>query len=316
MITDPIELNPVAEPAYFKTASVAQCARQELCLTLTDLRNIALNLGTKQVVKADPCDADCCEEGADNPNPGFPDGVEPKRDWPDVRLVMRAGPGYGLPLIFEIEGTITDFQQNRVVFHLTEQHTDFIGVFIAEIMLYRGDLLMRRWPLYLCIEPSLAAATAGRNRRTTRGGLTIPEIRLMLRDINRDYSEVLDEVEFKDAEILMAMQQPVDLWNDLLPPEPRLVCDYQNFPFRYEWLRATCGYLLEMAAHWYRRNDIPLQAGGLTVQDRAKHQTYEPKAQQLIAEYRMWAQQRKVAESMKFAWGSTGSTWPRGNRWV
>jgi hypothetical protein len=314
MITDALALNSVREPRYFKTASVAHRARQELCLTLTDLNNVEVNLGTKGTVQNDPCDA--CVDGVDNLNPGFPDGIEPKRDWPDVKLLLRASPGYGLPLTFEAEGTVLDFENGRVVFHLTEECTEWIGVFIAEVLLFRGDLLMRRWPLYLCVEPSLAS-TLGGNSRARRGGLTIPEIRLMLRDVNRDYSEVLDEVEFKDAEILMAMQQPVDHWNDLLPYEQSLVFDYQNFPFRYQWLRATCGYLLEMAAHWYRRNDLQLQAGGMTVNDRDKHQTYEPKAQQLIGEFSEWARQHKVSLSMRLAWGTTGSTWPGGNnRWA
>lgn len=308
MITDPIELNPINEPAYFKTASIAQCARQELCFNLVDLNNVLVDLGSKEVTQADPCKD--CDEGPDATNPGFPDGIENQKKWPDVKLILRAGPGYGMPLAFSVEGTIVDHENGKVLFHLTEKNTKNVGVFIAEVMLYRGDLLLKRWPLYICIEPSLASSLG--NSRRTRGGLTLPEIRLCLRDINKDYSEVLDEVEFKDAEILMAIQMPVDCWNDSLPYEPALVYNYTNFPYRHEWMRATCGFLLEMAAHWYRRNDIPLQAGGMTVQDRAKHQTYEPKSQELLEHYRAWARQRKVAESMRFGWSNVGSTWPRG----
>jgi hypothetical protein len=307
MITDPIELNPINEPSYFKTASIAQCARQELCFHLTDLEGRPIDLGSREVIKGDICDE--CDEGKDASNPGFPDGIENKPLWPETKIVLRASPGYGMPLTFQIVGTVLDHEKGKVVFHLTEKNTRSIGVFIAEVMLYRGDLLLKRWPLYICVEPSLATGLG--NSRRSRGGLTLPEIRLCLRDINKDYSEVLDEVEFKDAEILMAIQMPVDCWNDSLPYEPMLY-EYTNFPYRHEWMRATCGFLLEMAAHWYRRNDIPMQAGGMTVQDRAKHLTYEPKSQELLEHYRMWVRQRKVAESMRFAWGTIGSTWPRG----
>lgn len=308
MITD-LELNPINEPQYFKTASVAQRARQELCFTLTDLNDIYVDLGSRDAVRADQCKE--CPEGQDDQNPGFSDGIEPKTNWPDVRLLMRASPGYGQPLTFETTGTVLDYEKGRVVFHVTEKDTKHIGVFLAEILLYRDTLLMRRWPLYLCIEPSLAAYDP-KASRAVRGGLTIPEIRLALRDVNSEYSEVLDEVEFKDAEILFAIQQPVDMWNDCLPYERALTFDYQNFPYRHEWMRATCGFLLEMAAHWYRRNDIPLNAGGITAQDRSKHQTYEPKARDLLDHYRAWMQQRKVADSMRFAWSTVGSTWPGG----
>lgn len=308
MITDPIVLAPITEPAYFKTASIAQCARQELCFTLTDLNNVPIDIGSKELVKGDICKD--CDKGEDGTNEGFDDGIEPKKAWPDMKLLLRASPGYGMPLSFEVEGEVLDYDEGKVVFHLTEKQTSRIGVFIAEVMIFRSDLLLKRWPLYLCIEPSLASNLG--NSRRVRGGLTLPEIRMCLRDVNKDYSEVLDEVEFKDAEILLAIQMPVDCWNDSLPYEPRLVYNYTNFPYRHEWMRATCGYLLEIAAHWYRRNDIPLQAGGMTVQDRAKHQTYEPKSQELLANYREWAQRRKVAESMRFAWGTVGSMWPRG----
>ena len=308
MITDAIEIRAVDEPTYFKTASIAQEARQELCFTLTDIRGVAQELGQLETVQNDACDP--CE----NTNgKTFADGVEPADGQPDTRVIMRASPGYGQPLIFEVEGQIVDFDNAKVLFHLDENHTQWIGMFIAEIMLYRGDVLLRRWPLYLAIEPSLAT-TNSRNSRRRRGGLSLPEIRMSLRDINKDYSEVLEEVEYKDAEIMFAIQQPVDYWNDQLPYEPRLVYDYQNFPFRHEWLRATCGFLLEMAAHWYRRNDIPLSAGGMTVQDRAKHLTYEPKSAELLNHYRQWVAQRKVADSMRYAWGSVGSNWPRGRR--
>lgn len=314
MITEPITLNQVQDVNFYKTVSVAQSARQEVTFILTDASGKVLDLGTNEPVQPDKCAVTV--DGVDAANPGFADGLKPKREWPDVSVRMIASPGRGSPTLFQLEGKITDSIEGTVVFHFGGTQTALPGMYMAEIGLFRGDTMMSRWPLYFLVEPSLFAdASRPDLARPMSAVITLPEIRMELRDLDSTYNALLDAVEFKDAEIMAAIRKPVDKWNELLPYEPTLHFTYDRFPFRYNWTRATCGYLLEMAAHWYRRNDLPVTAGGVQVADRNKHLTYEPKARELLDEYDRWARQRKVALSMALAWGTVGSPWPYSGVW-
>jgi hypothetical protein len=308
--TDPVILDPVKEPKYYKTIKVAEGSRQEIGFRLNDSDGRCLSLSNKAVVQNDPLLGD--GDGIDAANPGFRDGVVPKGPWPDVSIRLVVSPGYGMEPLFTMEGTITDFEQAQVVFHLEPEHIDTAGIYMAEIGLFRGEMLMQHWPVYLSVEQSLFSKS---QRRDRAGIISIPEVRLYLRDLDASYNDVLDELEFKDVEIMACIRKPVDIWNELLPFEPTLQFPYTKFPFRANWIRATSGYLLEMASHWYRRNDIPVAAGGVTIQDRNKHMTYEPKSQQLIQEFQVWAKQTKAALSAQMAFGSVQSPWPRSNLW-
>lgn len=310
MLTDPVELNPVKDPKYFKTIKVAQGARQEIVFQLTDSNGVKLNLSNKETVKADKDQED--GDGLDAQNPGFPDGIRPKGPWPDASIRMVVSPGYGEEALFTVEGTISDYVEGKVLFHLTDKELSVAGLYIGEIGLFRGDILQSRWPLYLNIEQSLFARTQSSERK---GVISIAEVRLFMRDLDASFNDVLEELEFKDVEIAACIRRPVDVWNELLPFEPVLQYKYAAFPFRDNWIRATTGYLLELASHWYRRNDLPVAAGGVQVSDRDKHKTYEPKSKELREEYLAWAKQMKAAMSARLAFGSMQSTFPRTNNW-
>jgi len=310
MNTDPVILDPVKEPKYYKTIKVAEGARQEIGFTLRDTDGRCLRLSDVELVQNDPLLGD--GDGADGANPGFDDGIKPKGPWPDVSVRLVVSPGYGMEPLFQVEGVITDFEQASILFHLAPEQLCIPGIYMAEIGLFRGELLQNRWPVYLSIEQSLFAKT---QRGDRRGIISIPEIRLAMRDLDASYNDVMDELEFKDVEIMSCITKPVDLWNEMLPFEPSLQFAYTQFPFRGNWTRAATGYLLEMASHWYRRNDIPVSAGGVQVSDRNKHQTYEPKSQALIGEFQAWAKQTKAALSARMAFGAVLSPWPRSNSW-
>lgn len=310
MITDPIELNPTTEPGHFSTAKVAQCTRQEVCLVLKDEKNRILDLGSDDIVKNTVCnDCDDDDDGTNiNDNPGFSDGIKPKSDWPDTKIKLVASPGYGHDQLFEVQGTVINESEARVVFHLTEDQTTRPGMFLAEVGLFRGSLLLQRWPFYLVIEKSLFSTT--QSQYAARGIPSIAEVRLAIRDLVPGDQDLLDEVEFKEAEIMQDIRRPVDEWNEMLPFESSLEYTYEEFPFREHWIRATTAHLLETAAHWYRRNKMPVVAGGVQHNSRAKDRDYEQKAQQLLREWRDWATNAKSSLSLRMAFGTFGSTFP------
>lgn len=303
VITNDLEIAPVDSPRFFKAWNVACGARQELCATLVNDRGQPVDLGSIQAIQAELCKGRECEDGGiDAENPGFDDGIEPKRDWPDVSIRLRAVPQYGKPALFEVRGEVLDYKAGRVVFHLTQKQTRMPGVFLAEIGLFRGDLLMTRFGVYLNIEPSVFGE--GYNGD---GMITIPEVRLALRDAMPSDNFLLDEVEFRDIEILACIRYPVDKWNSMLPIDPVYSFTLQNFPFRYPWLRACVGHLLEISAHWYRRNALQVNAGGISVNDRGKFPEYQQKSQELRQEFEVWAAQAKASISMMSAFGQVTS---------
>lgn len=305
MITTDLELASNNGPRYWKTVTLPHNTRTEVCLTITDLKGRIVDLASRDAVKQDDCD-DCDDAVFDNP--GFEDGVEPKDPmWPDVNIRMRAVPAYNAPAIFDLKGTIVDPDQGKVVFHIDHRHTSCIGVFLAEVALFRGDLNMDSWKLYVMVEPSVFGVGY-----TGDGMITIPEVRLALNDEMPSDNYLLDACEFRDAQILAAIRYPIDLWNSLLPFDPGYRFNLQNFPYRYPWLRCATGHLLEMAAHSYRRNDLPTSAGGVTVRDKAKAPEYEAKGKELILEFRQWAQDFKASMSVRDCWGTISSGYRSG----
>ena len=303
MITNDLEIAPTNSPRFFKAFNIACGARQELCVTLVNDKGQPVDLGSMEAIQAELCKGQECEDGGiDADNPGFEDGIEPKRDWPDVCIRMKAIPGFGQPALFDVTGKILDYKAGRVVFHLTQKQTRAPGVFIAEIGLFRGDLLMTRFGVYINIEPSVFGVGY-----TGDGMITIPEVRLALRDTLPEDNFLLDEVEFRDVEILACMRYPVDMWNSLLPIDPTYSYSMQNFPFRYPWLRSCVGHLLEISAHWYRRNALQVNAGGVAVNDRGKFPEYQQKSKELRDEFEIWAKQAKASISMMSAFGQITS---------
>ena len=304
MISEPLQLTPADLPRYYKTINVAQCARQEICVALMDRKNRSVSLSNKDSVKNEQCADDECETGDNADNPGFPDGIEPKEDWPDVCVRMVARAGYQADVLFDVQGTVTDFDNGIVVFHLTEKQTTEPGMYLAEIGLFRGEYLMTRWPVYVVIEPSVFA---GNTRAGVYGGMiTVPEIRLLLRDTMPEDNYLLDEREFSDVEILTCMRRPIDYWNGIRPPDRELTYQYNKFPeqFRHFFLQGAMGYVLEIAAADYRRNSIPTTAGGIQLADREKWTQYDNRSRELLQEFQTWARETKYGMSMGLATGA------------
>lgn len=123
--------------------------------------------------------------------------------------------------------------------------------------------------------------------------LTDLDVRTWLRDNNPEANLLIDDFEFSPEEIRTAMTLTVDYWNDQ-PPYIRTY-DYDKFPFRSQLLKGTAANLLFMAAHRFRRNSLPYQAGGLSIQDQEKYQQYDAAGQQLFSEYKAWVAANKWA---------------------
>lgn len=134
--------------------------------------------------------------------------------------------------------------------------------------------------------------------------LTDLDIRIWLRDTNPEANLLLDDLEFTPEELRTAQTLTVDYWNDQPPYVARY--DYTKFPYRSALLNGTVANLLFIAAHRYRRNDLPYSAGGTSVNDQGKHKDYDAAGQRLWSEYKEWVVTNKRALNMQRGFGIIG----------
>lgn len=134
--------------------------------------------------------------------------------------------------------------------------------------------------------------------------LTDLDIRIWLRDKDPAANLLIDDLEFTPEELRTAQTLTVDYWNDQPPYILRF--DYTKFPYRSSLLTGTAANLLFIAAHRYRRNDLPYNAGGTSVNDQAKHKDYDAAGARLWEEYKAWVAHNKRALNMQRGFGIVG----------
>ena len=138
------------------------------------------------------------------------------------------------------------------------------------------------------------------------GPPTVDEIRIFIRDSSPDENLLLDNFEFDLADLCQAAVLGVQYWNESQPPL-WLRFNTVTYPAKYWWMHAIAGYMLMFAAHRYRRNQLPYQAGGISIDDQNKEQQYLATGSRMVQEYKEWVKQKKVQINCEAAISSTGS---------
>lgn len=205
----------------------------------------------------------------------------------------------------EIEADVRDAPAGIVDAVLTSAAVCRAGIFRIEwAVLDSDDKILFTNQGYLLVERGQFGS-----RMSPNGPLSIPEIRLHLRD-NDDETDnfLIDTSEWSIAELIVCMERPVQYFNESSPPINRRF-NTGNFPYRYNWLNGTVAGLYEMAAHHYRRNSKNIQASsGVALDDKNKAAEYEQKAQSLWNDYKRWAQTQKAALNADAAYGGTSES--------
>jgi hypothetical protein len=88
--------------------------------------------------------------------------------------------------------------------------------------------------------------------------------------------------------------------------------DTRNYCIRHKWLQYIAGHLFLTAAHRFRRNHLPYQAGGIAIDDQNKFQLYDQIGMMLTQEYKEWVKQKKVQINCQLAITSQGSAYGGG----
>lgn len=131
--------------------------------------------------------------------------------------------------------------------------------------------------------------------------MTEIEIRLFLGDADPEANLLLDDYKFSSEEIRTCMNLAMDKWNDTPPDIYR--GDYDKFPYRSILLLGTAAYLLSIAAHKYRANSLPINAGGVSVNDQGKAAEYDNAAANLRAEFLQAVRMKKRELNCNLGWG-------------
>ena len=205
-----------------------------------------------------------------------------------------------------IEITVIDAVNGLVELAYTEQNTRRAGIFTAELQVWEEGERRRVYPFFMVVNPSLSGDAGQSNQM-----LSVAEIRMTMRDTDAEGNFLLDELDFKTNEIALMIRRCVDYWNEQPPP----VAWYKptNFPFRYHLSLAVVAELHKMAAVHKMRNDLPYQAGGLTVQDTIKWQQYRQLGVEMWTRWVDWVKAKKYEINIEGGYVQLGSGYGRGS---
>lgn len=208
-----------------------------------------------------------------------------------------------VPCRMEYPARVIDAENGRVRVTLPRTATNTPGVYFGEMALVRTDAtpepVMFSNTFYVYIDRALWSA------KGPKGPPSIAEIRLHLRDSGGAENFLLDNVKFDDAEIALAVQRPVQYWNEVPPPIETY--STQNFPFRYHWLEGICANLFLMVAEHFRANNLQYQAAGVAVNDQDKMGVYEEAAARRNAAFQSFVRAKKVEMNIAKCYGGIGS---------
>lgn len=138
---------------------------------------------------------------------------------------------------------------------------------------------------------------------------TLQEIRMRLMDSAPAENFLLDDVEFGDEQLLMALLWPVERWNVTPPPVETFTT--RTFPFRDAWIVGALSQLYLIAAAHYRRNALASSGGGVQVNDKAKEDVYLREGLRLQQEYLHWMAAKKIELNHRRFFGTIHSPYWR-----
>jgi len=226
-----------------------------------------------------------------------------------VRIVQAVSVSSNDP-VFELEGEVTDVAGGLTRVLLPSELVNAPGIYREEWGVFdaAGRLQFTDTGL-LFIEPGLFGFDNANSDISLRnaGPPSLMDIRLSIRDF-AVHNLLLDDVEFRAEELLLAITRPIRNFNEYPPPISEKFST-ATFPFKEHWLRGIHGYLYQMAEAWYRRNRLDTRAGGLSVDDLNKAKEYAQAAQKALAEWERFMLLKKTELNMRATATTIGSTY-------
>lgn len=227
-----------------------------------------------------------------------------------VQLRMREISGYSeLDVIHCIDVDILNSAEGKVrAASIPEEIIRAPGVYLEEWGIFTSDKRML-YSNQCCtfVRRGLFGLSSDTSKRNL-GPPSIEEIRLALRDNSAADNLLLDDLEFDAAEISQAVLRPIQFWNEI-PPPIRPMQTTKTFPFKEMWMLGIQSYLLELAAHHYRRNQLSYSAGGVSVDDKNKEQYYARTAEHMRQRFEEMVRAKKIEINISSFSGSVSSAY-------
>jgi hypothetical protein len=216
-----------------------------------------------------------------------------------VRVVLKQMPSDNTPW-WITDAVVTGAATGMIKIEYTAQDVRRGGVFTAEAQIWQGGLMRRIFPFFFNVNPSESGSPSDSNYV-----LSVAEIRMTLRDVDPHQNRLLDELEYSQQEIMLAIRRCVQYWNETPPP----VGTYRatDFPYSYHLSIGVASVLYSMAVHEKLRNDLPYSAGGVTVQDTVKWSQYREMQDRLWQEWASWVKAKKYQKNIEGAFMALGS---------
>jgi hypothetical protein len=220
------------------------------------------------------------------------------------QIVFRFIDAYGCnEAIHQIVGTVEDGTEGWLQVELTAELAAAAGLYLWDLAVVDSVGVIQ------AVNNGLLSVERGLFPTVTEGShlvgpITINELRMSIRDYAGE-NDLLQDVEFDDAEIVTCLIRPIQEWNET-PPDVVVYCA-SEFPFRHHWLTASTGYLLRLAAHWYARNKAAIQHGGVSADIKDKDNPYMTVSKLLLDEWRVFVSRKKAEINMGLGAGTLSS---------
>jgi hypothetical protein len=192
--------------------------------------------------------------------------------------------------------TVLDNTLGTIEFKLPTAVRNYAGIYLAEIGVVEDDELIFNNELFVYVERS-----AFGNR--PNGPPNIADIRLSLRDSDPFESELLSTNTYNLVEICHAATRAVQIYNEMPPSLNTFRKTTCNFPHRSLWTQGTQALLFDAIIEQYRKNRLPYQAGGVSIDDQSKLQEYHAAAQQNIQEFKQRSMELKAQANVQRGYG-------------
>lgn len=208
-------------------------------------------------------------------------------------------------LSWAADAAVVDAANGVVQVVLPAELTDLAGVFDVEFGLFD-------------------AYTAGRMVYSVQGGLwvnrgqfgsggpsrysvpSLDDLKTQLVDSGPEDNYLTSVVEFDVSQVAAATLLAVRRFNSRPPAISPLVRNTTNFPDSAQLVDGILAELYLMAANHYRRNALPYQAAGVSVDDKSKGDQYERIGTGLLQKFEAWAGVVKKAANAA-AWNGSGT---------
>lgn len=225
-----------------------------------------------------------------------------------VRFMEITGLNNNMPIV-EVEGDVTDASNGKIQVQIPTSVANCPSIYRMSFGIFVDGALIVECTSYLFVEAGLFGldVTGGISTRTF-GPPSILEIRMSIRDNMGENVLLGSDVEFSDAEIVFAITRPIREFDERPPPlDTRFTT--KTFPWKEYWLKGIQAHLYHMAALWYQRNRLQVNAGGMNIDDLNKQREYLTASELVRKEWNDWVIHKKVQLNAEAFVGLVGSTY-------